>query len=102
MIVLFNLVVENLLVKVEVDLRHCTLSPPTCLSICHPNSLLKLLSMSVDEDSVLQDSESQVTVALTEADILGALLNESLEVHNVAALRWLLLCHDIKLPSSCR
>ena len=58
--------------------------------------------MSADEDSALQDSEPQVTVALTEADIPGALLNEPLEAHNVAALRWWLLCRDIKLPSSCR
>ena len=44
----------------------------------------------------------QVTVKLTEADIPGALLIEPLEVHNVAALKWWLLCHDIKLTSSCR
>ena len=44
----------------------------------------------------------QVTVTLTDADIPGALLNEPLEVHNVAVLKWWLLCRDIKLTSSCR
>ena len=57
---------------------------------------------SEPQDSVLQGSEPQVIVTLTEADIPGALLNEPLETHNVAALKWWLLCHDIKLPSSCR
>ena len=57
---------------------------------------------SVPQDSEPQDSEPQVIVTLTEADIPGALLNEPLETHNVAALKWWLLCHDIKLPSSCR
>ena len=41
-------------------------------------------------------------VELTEADIPGASLEESLEAHNVAALKWWLLCHRIKLQSSCR
>ena len=32
----------------------------------------------------------------------GVLLNEPLEAHNIVALKCWLLCHDIKLPSSCR
>ena len=42
--------------------------------------------MSVDQGSTLQDSEPQVTMALTEIDISGALLHKPLEAHNVAAL----------------
>ena len=37
---------------------------------------------------------------LTEADILGAVLDEPLNKHNVAILRWWLLCHRIKLLHS--
>ena len=99
-IVLFNLVVENLLIKIETDLQHHALSPST--HICHPNSPLKLRNISADQHSALQDNKPQITVALTEADISGALLNKPLEAHNVAAVRWWLLCCDIKLPSSCR
>lgn len=50
---------------------------------------------SVQQGSEPEDSEPQVVVILTEADIPGALLNEPLETHNVAALKWWLLCHDI-------
>ena len=123
--VLFYSVVENLLVEVW----HRALSPimpdaGTYLRICHLNSpfeaTFQLLKMFADQDRVPQDSvsqdsspqdsvpqgtEPQVIVTLTEADIPGALhalLNEPLEAHNVAALKWWLLCHDIKLPSSCR
>ena len=61
-----------------------------------------VLQDSVPKDSVPQGSEPQVIVTLTEADIPGGLLNEPLEAHNVAALKWWLFCHDLKLPSSCR
>ena len=37
-----------------------------------------------------------MSVELTEADIPGATLEEPLDVHNIAALRWWLQCHEIK------
>ena len=41
-----------------------------------------------------------MSFVLIEADILGAALDEALDVHNVAALRWWLQCHGIKpVPS---
>ena len=113
---------ENL----QVEVWHRALSPimpdaGTYLRICHLNSpfeaTFQLLKMFADQDRVPQDSvsqdsfpqdsvsqgtEPQVIVTLTEADIPGALhalLNQPLEVHNVAALKWWIL---IKLPSSCR
>jgi len=43
-----------------------------------------------------------ITVELTEADIPGASLDEPLEAHNVQALKWWLLCHGIKVPTSTR
>ena len=72
--------------------------------VCRPRQCAQdsVLHNSVPKDSVPQVSEPQVIVTLTEADIPGALLNEPLEAHNVAALKWWLFCHDLKLPSSCR
>ena len=52
--------------------------------------------MSADEGG----PSSYVNVELTEADIPGALLDESLEAHSVEALKWWLLCRGIKVPSS--
>ena len=45
---------------------------------------------------------SPAVVELTEADIPGASLEEPLDAHNVAALKWWLLCRGIKLQSSSR
>ena len=45
---------------------------------------------------------SPAVVELTEADIPGASLEEPLDGHNVAALKWWLLCRGIKLQSSSR
>ena len=45
---------------------------------------------------------SPAVVELSEADIPGASLEEPLEAHNVAALKWWLLCRGIKLQSSSR
>ena len=39
---------------------------------------------------------------LTERDIPGASLQEPLEVHNVVALKWWLLCRGVQVPSSCK
>ena len=44
----------------------------------------------------------QSSVKLNEADIPGAHLDEPFEAHNIAALRWWLLCHGIKLTTSLR
>ena len=41
-------------------------------------------------------------IVLTEADIPGASLQEPLEVHNVAALKWWLLCRGVQVSSSCK
>ena len=41
-------------------------------------------------------------IMLTEADIPGASLQEPLEVHNVSALKWWLLCHGVQVSSSCK
>ena len=41
-------------------------------------------------------------IVLTEADIPGASLREPLEVHNVAALKWWLLCRGVQVSSSCK
>ena len=61
------------------------------------NGTILLLRMSADEENV-----PQVNVELTEADIPGASLDEPLEAQNVAALKWWLFCHGIKVPSSSR
>lgn len=42
------------------------------------------------------------TAELSENDIPGASLTEPLEAHNVAALKWWLLCRGIKVKSSSR
>ena len=39
---------------------------------------------------------------LYEDDIPGATLSEPLESHNIAALKWWLICHGIKAKSCCR
>ena len=41
-------------------------------------------------------------IVLTEADIPGASLQKPLEVHNVAALKWWLLCRGVQVSSSCK
>ena len=51
--------------------------------------------MSYD-DSV----DRRVEVELTESDIPGAALSEPLEAHTLPALKWCLLCHGIKPPTS--
>ena len=44
----------------------------------------------------------QSSVELNDTDIPGAHLDEPFEAHNVAALRWWLLCRGIKLTTSLR
>jgi len=46
--------------------------------------------------------ESNVILTLTEDDIPGASLKEPLEKHNIAALKWWLLCRGIQVSSSSR
>ena len=41
-------------------------------------------------------------VELTDVDIPGAHLEEPLDLHNVAALRWWLVCRGIKASSTLR
>jgi len=43
---------------------------------------------------------SQSPVGLNDTDIPGAHHDEPFEAHNVAALRWWLLCRGIKLTTS--
>ena len=52
----------------------------------------------------MQSSSSRVnsSITLCEDDIPGAALPEPLESHNVAALKWWLLCRGIKVKSCCR
>ena len=40
------------------------------------------------------------TVTLTESDIPGAILTESMDRHTMPELRWWLLCRGIKAPTS--
>ena len=47
-------------------------------------------------------STSAEEVVLLPADIPGAELSEPLEKHQVAALRWWLLCRGIKVSTSVR
>jgi hypothetical protein len=42
------------------------------------------------------------TIELTDADIPGAHLEEPLDSHNVAALRWWLVCRGMKPSSTLR
>lgn len=41
-----------------------------------------------------------LVVELSEDGIPGAYLGELIETHNVQELRWWLLCHGIKVPTS--
>ena len=43
---------------------------------------------------------ASTSLELTEEDIPGAVLNEPLESATVHALKWWLLCRDIRVPSS--
>ena len=45
---------------------------------------------------------SQSSVELSDTDIPGAHLDEPFEAHNVATLRWWLLCRGIRVPTSLR
>ena len=45
---------------------------------------------------------SDSCAVLTEEDIPGAKLTEPLELHNVAALKWWLLCRGIEVSSTCK
>ena len=47
-------------------------------------------------------SGSIADIMLMKADIPGASLQEPLEVHNVSALKWWLLCLGMQVPSSCK
>ena len=53
----------------------------------------------MNEDNV---DAGQSSVELNDTDIPGAHLDEPFEAHNVAALRWWLLCRGIKLTPSLR
>lgn len=48
----------------------------------------------------MEDQEESIVIKLTEDDIPGAALTEPLESHTVVALKWWLLCRDIKVPTS--
>ena len=67
----------------------------TCLLRSH----CRWNSSSLDFLALMSDL---VDIVLTEADIPGASLKEPLEVHNVAALKWWLLCRGVQVPSSCK
>ena len=56
--------------------------------------------MDASINATVTASPVQVSVELSEEDIPGAALDEPLDVHNVAALRWWLQCHGIKPASS--
>ena len=45
---------------------------------------------------------SQCSVELNDTDIPGAHLDEPFEAHNVAALRWWLLCRGIRVRENIR
>ena len=46
---------------------------------------------------------SQQVAQLTEVDVPGAPLVEPMDKHSIPALKWwLLLCYNIKMPSSVR
>ena len=47
-------------------------------------------------------SVEDVCLELTEADIPGASLDESLDSHTIPALRWWLLCHGVTVPVSLK
>ena len=56
-------------------------------------------SASIESNETVNDRPED-SLELSENDIPGARLSEPLESHNVQALRWWLLCHGIKAPSS--
>ena len=45
---------------------------------------------------------SQQVVQLTEVDVPGALLEETMDKHSIPALKWWLLCHGIEISSFVR
>ena len=59
--------------------------------------LVRVAPLEMDANSRPSTSAASepVSVELAEADILGASLNEPLDMHNVAILRWWLQCHGI-------
>ena len=63
-------------------------------------SLAGQLRISFTDSRMSDEAASQLT--LSEEDIPGAKLIEPLESHNVPALRWWLLCRDIRVPSSLK
>ena len=67
------------------------------------SSFLKI-SLVYSRKKSMQSSSSRVnsSITLCEDDIPGAALPEPLESHNVAALKWWLLCRGIKVKSCCR
>ena len=58
--------------------------------------------METDQETTNGFSSNFVPVELTEEDIPGASLEEPLDNHNMAALRWWLLCHGITSSTSTR
>ena len=64
--------------------------------------LVKVAPLEMIANSRLSTSAASEagSVELTETDIPGTTLDEPLDVHNVAALRWWLQCHGIKLVHS--
>lgn len=58
--------------------------------------------MDVDSDATAATVSEPVSVELVGGDIPGAALDEPLDAHNVAALRWWLQCRGIKPVSSWR
>ena len=45
----------------------------------------------------MEEQEEGIVIKITEDDIPGAALKEPLESHTVVALKWWLLCRDIKI-----
>ena len=72
----------------------------TYLRICHLNSPLEATVQFLNVCRPRQRSPSDCDTG--RGRYPWRFVNEPLEAHNVAALEWWLLCHDIKLPSSCR
>ena len=51
---------------------------------------------------IMSVETSQSSIELKATDIPGAHLDEPFEAHNVAAIRWWLLCRGIRVQTSLR
>ena len=72
----------------------------------HSGAVLRKVTTTTDSIMSVDTGDcgpcSQGTVELNDTDIPEAHLSEPFEAHNVAALRWWLLCRGIKTPTSLR